>query len=105
MQFFSAYLEYILNKSPENMAASSPPVPALISRKISLVSFGSLSTNSFSKYPPKSTMRRFEISNNKKVEEKLVKAFLLASHGEYASAAKEAALISKNTKDKKLGKL
>ena len=33
------------------MAASSPPVPALISRKISLVSFGSLSTNSFSKYP------------------------------------------------------
>ena len=54
---------------------------------------------------PKSTMRRFEISNNKKVEEKLVKAFLLASHGEYASAAKEAALISKNTKDKKLGKL
>ena len=54
---------------------------------------------------PKSAMRKFEISNNKKVEEKLVKAFLLASHGEYASAAKEAALISKNTKDKKLGKL
>jgi uncharacterized membrane-anchored protein len=54
---------------------------------------------------PKSALRKFEISNNKKVEEKLVKAFLLASHGEYASAAKEAALISKNTKDKKLGKL
>ena len=54
---------------------------------------------------PKATYRRFEANNNKKVEQKLVKAFLLASHGEFASAAKEAALVSKNTKDKNLGKL
>ena len=36
---------------------------------------------------------------------KLVKAFLLASHGEFEYAAKEASLVAKNTKDKKLGKL
>ena len=54
---------------------------------------------------PKATFRRFEVNNNKKVEQKLVKAFLLASHGEFESAAKEAALVSKNTKDKNLGKL
>ena len=49
--------------------------------------------------------RRFEVNNNKKVEQKLVKAFLLASHGEFESAAKEASLVAKNTKDKNLGKL
>ena len=54
---------------------------------------------------PKATFRRFESNNNKKVEQKLVKAFLLASHGEFEAAAKEAALVSKNTKDKNLGKL
>ena len=54
---------------------------------------------------PKATFRRFEANNNKKVEQKLVKAFLLASHGELETAAKEAALVSKNTKDKNLGKL
>ena len=54
---------------------------------------------------PKATLRRFEANNNKKVEQKLVKAFLLASHGELETAAKEAALVSRNTKDKNLGKL
>ena len=54
---------------------------------------------------PKATLRRFEVNNNKKVEQKLVKAFLLASHGELETAAKEAALVSRNTKDKNLGKL
>ena len=54
---------------------------------------------------PKATFRRFEANNNKKVEQKLVKAFLLASHGELETAAKEAALVSRNTKDKNLGKL
>ena len=52
---------------------------------------------------PKATFRRFEANNNKKVEQKLVKAFLLASHGELETAAKEAALVSRNTKDKNLG--
>ena len=46
---------------------------------------------------PKATLRRFETNNNKKVEQKLVKAFLLASHGELETAAKEAALVSRNT--------
>ena len=32
---------------------------------------------------PKAAFRRFEVNNNKKVEQKLVKAFLLASHGEF----------------------
>jgi len=54
---------------------------------------------------PKAAFRRFEVNNNKKVEQKLVKAFLLASHGEFESAAKEASLVAKNTKDKNLGKL
>ena len=54
---------------------------------------------------PKAAYRRYEVNNNKKVEQKLVKAFLLASHGEFESAAKEAFLVAKNTKDKKLGKL
>jgi len=54
---------------------------------------------------PKAAFRRYEVNNNKKVEQKLVKAFLLASHGEFESAAKEASLVAKNTKDKKLGKL
>ena len=54
---------------------------------------------------PKSAIGRLDKKNSKKVEQKLVKAFLLASHGEYLSAAKEAALIAKNTKDKKLGLL
>ena len=54
---------------------------------------------------PKAAYRRYEVNNNKKVEQKLVKAFLLASHGEFESAAKEASLVAKNTKDKKLGKL
>ena len=54
---------------------------------------------------PKAAFRRYEVNNNKKVEQKLVKAFLLASHGEFESAAKEASLVAKNTKDKNLGKL
>ena len=54
---------------------------------------------------PKAAYRRYEVNNNKKVEQKLVKAFLLASHGEFESAAKEASLVAKNTKDKNLGKL
>ena len=54
---------------------------------------------------PKAAFRRYEVNNNKKVEQKLVKAFLLASHGEFESAAEEASLVAKNTKDKKLGKL
>jgi len=54
---------------------------------------------------PKAAYRRYEVNNNKKIEQKLVKAFLLASHGEFESAAKEASLVAKNTKDKKLGKL
>ncbi len=54
---------------------------------------------------PKAAFRRSEVNNNKKVEQKLVKAFLLASHGEFESAAKEASLVAKNTKDKNLGKL
>ena len=49
---------------------------------------------------PKAAFRRYEVNNNKKVEQKLVKAFLLASHGEFESAAKEASLVAKNTKDK-----
>ena len=53
---------------------------------------------------PKAAFRRYEVNNNKKVEQKLVKAFLLASHGEFESAAKEASLVAKNTKDKKLYK-
>jgi uncharacterized membrane-anchored protein len=54
---------------------------------------------------PKLAFRRLEAKKNQKVEHKLVKAFLLASHGEFVLAAKEAALISQNTKDRKLGKL
>ena len=54
---------------------------------------------------PKSALRRYEDKNNRKVEHKLIKAFLLASHGENVSAAKEASLVAKNTKDKNLGKL
>jgi len=54
---------------------------------------------------PKSALRRYENKNNRKVEQKLIKAFLLASHGETVSAAKEASLVAKNTKDKSLGKL
>ena len=54
---------------------------------------------------PKAAFRRYEVTNNIKVEQKLVKAFLLASHGEFESAAKEAFLVAKNTKDKNLGKL
>ena len=54
---------------------------------------------------PKSALRRYENKNNRKVEQKLIKAFLLASHGETISAAKEASLVAKNTKDKSLGKL
>ena len=54
---------------------------------------------------PKSALRRLEAKKNQKVERRLVKAFLLASHGEFILAAKEAALVSQNTKNKKLGKL
>ena len=54
---------------------------------------------------PKAAFRRYEVNNNKKVEQKLVKAFLLASHGEFEAAAKEASLVAQNTKDKNLGKL
>ena len=54
---------------------------------------------------PKSALLRRDERNREKVEKNLVKAFLLASHGEYKQAAKEALLISKNTKDKKLGLL
>ena len=51
---------------------------------------------------PKSALTIRDERNREKVE-KSVKA--LASHGEYKQAAKEALLISKNTKDKKLGLL
>ena len=48
----SANLLYMRNKSPEKIAASSPPVPARISKKTLLLSFGSLGSskhcNSFS---------------------------------------------------------
>ena len=54
---------------------------------------------------PKAAFRRYEVNNNKKVEQKLVKAFLLASHGEFEAAAQEASLVAQNTKDKNLGKL
>ena len=54
---------------------------------------------------PKSALLRRDERNREKVEKNLVKAFLLASHGEYKQAAKEALLISKITKDKKLGLL
>ncbi len=52
---------------------------------------------------PKSALLRRDKRNREKVEKNLVKAFLLASHGEYKQAAKEALLISKNTQDKELG--
>ena len=52
---------------------------------------------------PKAALQRRDEKNRSKVEQNLVKAFLLASHGEYKQAAKEALLISKNTHDKKLG--
>ena len=45
-QFFdSENLEYILNKSPAKILASSPPVPALISTTTFLESSGSLGIN------------------------------------------------------------
>ena len=54
---------------------------------------------------PKAALLRRDKRNREKVEKNLVKAFLLASHGEYKKAAKEALLISKNTQDKQLGLL
>ncbi len=54
---------------------------------------------------PKDALLRRDKRNREKVEKNLVKAFLLASHGEYKQAAKEALLISKNTQDKQLGSL
>ena len=54
---------------------------------------------------PKAALIRRDKKNRSKVEQNLIKAFLLASHGEYKQAAKEALLISKNTHDKKLGQL
>ncbi len=54
---------------------------------------------------PKAAFLRRDKRNREKVEKNLVKAFLLASHGEYKQAAKEALLISKNTQDKQLGLL
>ena len=41
----SAYLEYILNKSPANKAASSPPAPPLISTITFFSSLGSFGNN------------------------------------------------------------
>ena len=43
--FFSAYSWYILSRSPANIAASSPPVPALISSIMFFSSFGSFGIN------------------------------------------------------------
>ena len=54
---------------------------------------------------PKISFQKIEKLNREKVEQKLVKAFLLASHGEFEAAAKEASLVSDKTKDKYLGKL
>ena len=54
---------------------------------------------------PKSALIRRDNKNRSKVEKNLVKALLLASHGEYKQAAKEALFISKNIQDKKLGLL
>ena len=48
---------------------------------------------------PKSALARRDVANREKVEKKLVEAFLLSSHGELKQAAKEALLISNNTKD------
>ena len=54
---------------------------------------------------PSNAVQRRDKKNMEKVEKNLVKAFLLASHGEFDQAAKEAVIISKYTKDKKLGVL
>ena len=54
---------------------------------------------------PKAALIRRDNKNRSKVEKNLVKALLLASHGEYKQAAKEALFISKNIQDKKLGLL
>ncbi len=54
---------------------------------------------------PKIATSRRDNANREKVENKLVKAFLLSSHGEFKQAAKEARLISNQIKDKKLGSL
>ena len=43
---------------------------------------------------PKIATSRRDNANREKVENKLVKAFLLSSHGEFKQAAKEARLIS-----------
>ena len=54
---------------------------------------------------PKSAILRRDKKNREKVEKSLIKAFLLASHGEFKQAAQEAKLISKSTYDKKFGKV
>ncbi len=52
---------------------------------------------------PGSAISRRDRKNRQKVEQNLVKAYLLASHGEHKQAAVEARMINKNTLDKKLG--
>ena len=54
---------------------------------------------------PKSAIIRRDKKNREKVEKSLIRAFLLASHGEFKQAAQEAKMISNNTYDKKFGKI
>lgn len=54
---------------------------------------------------PKNAIYNREKKKREKVETNLVRAFLLASHGEYKQASKEALLISNITTNRKLGSL
>ena len=54
---------------------------------------------------PKSAIIRRDKKNREKVEKSLIRAFLLASHGEFKQAAHEAKMISNNTYDKKFEKV
>lgn len=54
---------------------------------------------------PKSAITRRDKKNREKVEKSLIRAFLLASHGEFKQAAQEAKMISNSTYDKKFGKV
>ena len=54
---------------------------------------------------PSTAISRRDKKNRQKVEQNLVKAYLLASHGEHKQAALEARMINKNILDKKLGKI
>ena len=54
---------------------------------------------------PSAAISRRDKKNRQKVEQNLVKAYLLASHGEHKQAALEARMINKSILDKKLGKI